>query len=33
MLIFEPHIHMFSRITDDYEKLSFAGVRASTATS
>ena len=28
MLIFEPHIHMFSRITDDYEKLSFAGVRA-----
>ena len=28
MLIFEPHIHMFSRITDDYEKLSLAGVRA-----
>jgi predicted metal-dependent TIM-barrel fold hydrolase len=28
MLIFEPHIHMFSRITDDYERLALAGVRA-----
>jgi hypothetical protein len=28
MKIFEPHIHMFSRITDDYEKLGQAGVRA-----
>ena len=28
MLIFDPHIHMFSRITDDYERLSLAGVRA-----
>ena len=28
MKIFEPHIHMFSRITDDYEKLAQAGVQA-----
>ena len=28
MLIFEPHIHMFSRITDDYERMALAGVRA-----
>ncbi len=28
MKIFEPHIHMFSRITDDYERLALAGVRA-----
>ena len=28
MRIFEPHIHMFSRITDDYEHLAQAGVRA-----
>ncbi len=28
MRIFEPHIHMFSRITDDYERLFAAGVRA-----
>ena len=28
MLIFEPHIHMFSRVTDDYERLALAGVRA-----
>ncbi len=28
MLIFEPHIHMYSRVTDDYERLSLAGVRA-----
>ncbi len=27
MRIFEPHIHMFSRTTDDYEKLSLAGVK------
>jgi predicted metal-dependent TIM-barrel fold hydrolase len=28
MLIFEPHIHMFSRVTEDYERLALAGVRA-----
>ena len=28
MKIFEPHIHMFSRITDDYERVGLAGVRA-----
>lgn len=28
MKIFEPHIHMFSRVTDDYERLALAGVRA-----
>jgi len=28
MLIFEPHIHMYSRVTDDYERLGLAGVRA-----
>lgn len=28
MLIFEPHIHMYSRVTDDYERMSLAGVRA-----
>lgn len=28
MRIFEPHIHMFSRVTDDYERLAEAGVRA-----
>jgi predicted metal-dependent TIM-barrel fold hydrolase len=28
MRIFEPHIHMFSRITDDYENMAQAGVRA-----
>lgn len=27
MRIFEPHIHMFSRVTDDYERLAMAGVR------
>ena len=27
MRIFEPHIHMFSRTTDDYENLAMAGVR------
>jgi predicted metal-dependent TIM-barrel fold hydrolase len=28
MRIFEPHIHMFSRITDDYERMFEAGIRA-----
>jgi uncharacterized protein len=28
MRIFEPHIHMFARTTDDYEGLALAGVRA-----
>ena len=28
MRIFEPHIHMVSRITDDYERLAMAGVKA-----
>ncbi len=28
MRIFEPHIHMFSRVTDDYERMAQAGVRA-----
>jgi predicted metal-dependent TIM-barrel fold hydrolase len=28
MRIFEPHIHMFSRVTDDYERMALAGVRA-----
>jgi predicted metal-dependent TIM-barrel fold hydrolase len=28
MLIFEPHIHMFSRVTDDYERMALAGIRA-----
>jgi len=28
MRIFEPHAHMFSRITDDYEHMADAGVRA-----
>ncbi len=28
MRIFEPHAHMISRITDDYEKMALAGVRA-----
>ncbi len=28
MLIFEPHIHMYSRVTEDYERLALAGVRA-----
>lgn len=27
MNIFEPHIHMFSRTTDDYEKMALAGIR------
>ncbi len=28
MRIFEPHIHMFSRVTDDYERMALAGIRA-----
>ncbi len=28
MRIFEPHAHMYSRITDDYEQMSLAGVEA-----
>lgn len=27
-LIFEPHVHMFSRVTDDYERMAAAGIRA-----
>ena len=25
MKIFEPHAHMFSRVTDDYERMAMAG--------
>jgi len=28
MRIFEPHAHMFSRVTDDYEQMALCGVRA-----
>lgn len=28
MKIFEPHIHMFSRVTDDYEQMALCGIRA-----
>ena len=28
MPIFEPHVHMFSRVTDDYERMAEAGIRA-----
>lgn len=28
MRIFEPHIHMISRVTDDYDAMALAGVRA-----
>lgn len=28
MKIFEPHAHMFSRITDDYQRMGEAGIRA-----
>lgn len=28
MKIFEPHAHMFSRVTDDYERMALAGIRA-----
>jgi predicted metal-dependent TIM-barrel fold hydrolase len=28
MRIFEPHAHMVSRVTDDYERMALAGVRA-----
>ncbi|MCC7139140.1 MAG: TatD family hydrolase [Planctomycetes bacterium] len=27
MKIFEPHIHMLSRVTDDYERMALAGIR------
>lgn len=27
MKIFEPHIHMYSRTTDDYERMALAGIR------
>src|SRR2546423_15397724 len=26
MRIFEPHAHMFSRVTDDYEQMALAGI-------
>ena len=28
MRIFEPHAHMISRVTDDYERMALAGIRA-----
>lgn len=28
MRIFEPHAHMFSRVTDDYERMAQSGIRA-----
>ena len=28
MVIIEPHIHMYSRTTDDYEAMYRAGIRA-----
>lgn len=28
MNIIDPHIHMYSRVTDDYERMSLAGIRA-----
>jgi predicted metal-dependent TIM-barrel fold hydrolase len=28
MDLFDPHIHMISRVTDDYERMALAGVRA-----
>ena len=28
MRIFEPHAHMFSRVTDDYDRMALCGVRA-----
>jgi predicted metal-dependent TIM-barrel fold hydrolase len=28
MKIFEPHAHMFSRVTDDYERMALCGIRA-----
>lgn len=27
MKIFEPHVHMLSRVTDDYERMALAGIR------
>lgn len=28
MRIFEPHAHMYSRVTDDYQRMALAGIRA-----
>src|SRR5262249_55195867 len=28
MRFIDPHIHMFSRVTDDYEKMALAGIQA-----
>lgn len=28
MRIFEPHAHMFSRVTDDYQRMALSGIRA-----
>jgi len=28
MRIFEPHAHMISRVTDDYERMALAGIAA-----
>jgi predicted metal-dependent TIM-barrel fold hydrolase len=28
MNIFDPHIHMYARVTDDYERMQLAGIRA-----
>ena len=28
MRIFEPHVHMYARVTDDYERMALAGVEA-----
>jgi predicted metal-dependent TIM-barrel fold hydrolase len=28
MDIFDPHVHMMARVTDDYERMALAGVRA-----
>ncbi|HZN59259.1 MAG TPA: hydrolase TatD, partial [Planctomycetota bacterium] len=28
MKIFDPHCHMISRVTDDYERMALCGIRA-----
>lgn len=28
MNLFDPHIHMYARVTDDYERMALAGIRA-----
>lgn len=28
MRIFEPHVHMYARVTDDYERMALAGIEA-----